>query len=518
MFVPPLGPRSLRTCAPNWAALQQIPASRIKPYVVWLNPFGRTHAAGAVPPLAAFPEQAACAALFTPEQKTEDAETAIIVGVITPRESRWEVRDHLNELEHLARTAGAEVTDRLTQSLNSPDPATFIGAGKVNELARLTTQRGSDLVIFDDELTPVQVKNIEKKVGCKLLDRSGLILDIFASRAQTRAAKTQVELAQLDYLRSRLTRRWTHLSRQEGGIGTKGPGETQIEMDRRMIDKRMAKLRDKLDEIDRQRTTQRKGRNAYTTASLVGYTNAGKSTLLNALADEELLAEDRLFATLDATTRTVELDASKEVLMSDTVGFIRKLPHRLIESFKSTLDEVRESDVLLHVVDVTHRNYEDHIRVVAETLGELGARDKPTLTVFNKVDALDDRTLLRRLRRDHPDAVFLSALRGIGLHTLKEELLSLIRRDYVERLAYIPVSEPEAIARVHELADVLHEDYLYAQNGMAEARLNGAADDAQAVARMHFRAAPHNEARLRKALAPIGDFQAVDEAASLPDR
>jgi len=283
--------------------------------------------------------------LFTPEEKTKDAETAIIVGVITPQQSRFEVRDHLNELEHLANTAGAEVTDRLTQSLNSPDPATFIGSGKVSELGRLTKKRDTDLVIFDDELSPVQVKNIEKQIDCKLLDRSGLILDIFASRAQTRAAKTQVELAQLDYLRSRLTRRWTHLSRQEGGIGTKGPGEKQIEMDRRMIDKRMAKLRDKLDKIDQQRQTQRKGRNEHTTVSLVGYTNAGKSTLLNALADENVFAEDRLFATLDATTRTVELDANKEVLMSDTVGFIRKLPHRLIESFKSTLDEVRESDL-----------------------------------------------------------------------------------------------------------------------------------------------------------------------------
>lgn len=445
--------------------------------------------------------------MFTPENKTEEAESAVIVGIITPEKSRWEVRDHLNELEHLAQTAGASVTDRVTQSLNSPDPATFVGSGKVKEIKRLVDKRDSDLVIFDDDLAPVQVRNIEKEIDCKLLDRSGLILDIFASRAQTRAAKTQVELAQLDYLRSRLTRRWTHLSRQKGGIGTKGPGEKQIETDRRLIDKRMAKLRDKLDKIDRQRVTQRKGRDVYNTVSLVGYTNAGKSTLLNALADEDLFVEDRLFATLDATTRTVELDTNKEVLISDTVGFIRKLPHRLIESFKSTLDEVRESDALVHVVDVTHPNYEEHMRVVSETLGELDSRDKPTLVVFNKVDALEDRTLLRRLRREFPDAAFVSALRGIGLETLKEDLLSLIEQDYVERLAYIPVTEPEAIARVHRLADVISEDYMYAQNGEVDA--------SEPVARMHFRAAPRNDARLQDTLEPFGKLRpVVDDGAA----
>jgi len=446
--------------------------------------------------------------LFTPENKTEGAESAIIVGVITPQQSRWEVREHLEELEHLARTAGASVTDRVTQSLNSPDPATFVGSGKVAEIKRLVKERDADLVIFDDELAPVQVRNIEKEVDCKLLDRTGLILDIFAGRAQTRAAKTQVELAQLDYLSSRLTRRWTHLSRQEGGIGTKGPGEKQIETDRRLIDKRMAKLREKLDKIDQQRTTQRKSRDARTTVSLVGYTNAGKSTLLNALADEDLLAEDRLFATLDATTRTVELAPNKEVLMSDTVGFIRKLPHRLIESFRSTLDEVREADALVHVVDVTHPNYEEQMRVVAETLGELDSRDKSTLVVFNKVDALEDRTLLRRLRREHPDAVFVSALRGIGLETLKEDLLDLIEQDYVERLAYIPVTEPEAIAEVHRLTDVISEEYVYAENGHAE---NGEVNDAQAVARMRFRAAPRNDARLRDTLEPFGELRPVPD-------
>jgi len=439
--------------------------------------------------------------LFTPEKKTKDAESAIIVGVVTSKVSRFDVRDHLNELEQLARTAGAEVTDRVTQSLNSPDPSTFIGSGKVNELKRLSAERDTDLIIFDDDLSPVQVRNIEKQVDCKLLDRSGLILDIFANRAQTAAAKTQVELAQLDYLSSRLTRRWTHLSRQEGGIGTKGPGEKQIETDRRLIDKRMAKLRDKLDKIDRQRTTQRKGRRGITTVSLVGYTNAGKSTLMNALSDTELLSEDRLFATLDATTRTVQLDTNKEVLLSDTVGFIRKLPHRLIESFKSTLDEVRESDALVHVVDVTHRRFEEQMDVVKETLAELDCEDKPVLTVFNKIDALEDRNLLRALRREHPDAAFVSALRGIGLEQLKTDLLNLVERDFVDRVVYVPVTEPRAIARIHEIADVESEEYMYAENGEAD---SASSEDPQVVARVAYRAAPRNDERIQNMVEPFG--------------
>jgi GTP-binding protein HflX len=426
------------------------------------------------------------------------------VGVITPQESRFDVRDHLNELEQLARTAGANVTDRLTQSLTQPDPATFIGSGKVNELARITKARDIDLVIFDDDLAPVQVRNIEREIDCKLMDRSGLILDIFASRAQTAAAKTQVELAQLDYTRSRLTRRWTHLSRQKGGIGTKGPGEKQIETDRRLIDKRMAKLRDKLDKIDQQRQTQRKNRLNETCVSLVGYTNAGKSTLMNAMAGADVHAEDRLFATLYATTRTVELDTNKEALVSDTVGFIRKLPHRLIESFKSTLDEVRTSDVLVHVVDMTHPRFEDHMRVVRETLDELESGDKPVLTVFNKVDAVDNSGRLKALRRDYPDAAFVSALRGIGIGQLKEKLLALIEKDYRERVACIPVTEPKLIARIHRLADVTAEDYLYARNGDDTA-------DPQPVARLQYRIAQRHDQRLGDALKPFAELHPIPE-------
>ena len=436
------------------------------------------------------------------------AEKAILVGVSRPGFSAYDVHEALNELEHLAVTAGARVTDRLTQSLSRIDPATFIGSGKVGELARLAKARSADLVIFDDDLAPVQVRNIEKEIGCKLLDRTGLILDIFASRAQTAAAKKQVELAQLDYLRSRLTRRWTHLSRQKGGIGTKGPGETQIETDRRLIDTRMAKLREELGKIDRQRTTQRKGRSGRARISVVGYTNAGKSTLMNALAGADVLAEDQLFATLDATTRLVPLDTNKEVLLSDTVGFIRKLPHTLVESFKSTLDEVRESDALLHVVDATHRRFEEHMRVVEETLAELGAQDKPTLVAFNKIDALEDRALVGALKKRYPGAVFVSALRGIGLSRLQERLLETVEQHFVEREVLVPVTEPATISFIHEVADVLQEDYLYARNGAPGG--NGRAEP-QAVARMRFRLAPRHDARLRERLAGLPALRPLPE-------
>lgn len=414
--------------------------------------------------------------LYTTAQPTK--ESAILVGAIMPGATRWEVEDSLNELEHLADTAGAAVTDRMAQSVTRINGATYIGKGKVQELKQLVKARKSDLVIFDDDLSPIQLRNLERELGCKLVDRSGLILDIFATRAKTAIAKTQVELAQLDYLRTRLTRQWTHLSRQKGGIGTKGPGEKQIETDRRLIGDRIATLRTRLDRIDRQRTTQRKGRQAYTRVSLVGYTNAGKSTLMNALADTRVLAEDRLFATLDATTRTVKVAPNKEVLLSDTVGFIRKLPHKLIESFKSTLDEVRESDVLLHVVDATHPRFEDHIRVVRQTLKELDALDKPTLMVFNKVDALQERGMIAALKADYEDVAFVSALRGIGLEELKHKLITLIEKDFVEHIAYIPVTEAKALSHLRAVADVLSEEYVYAQTGD---------ERPQAVARLHFR-------------------------------
>ncbi|OZC04281.1 GTPase HflX [Rubricoccus marinus] len=424
-------------------------------------------------------------------------ETAVLVGVSTPDITTEEFAEGLEELELLTDTAGADTVAIVTQNLPRIKTTTYIGKGKVEELEDTVKRHGADLVVFDDDLTPVQIRNIEKAISSqdnnvKLVDRSGLILDIFARRARSSQSKAQVELAQLQYLRSRLTRAWTHLERQKGGIGMRGPGETQIETDRRLIGKRIAVLKDQLDRIDRQRTTQRKGRADQTRVALVGYTNAGKSTLMNALSDAEVLAEDRLFATLDATTRQVFFAPNKPILLSDTVGFIRKLPHALVESFKSTLDETREADVLLHVVDATHEYFEDHIAVVRETLKELGAEDKPTLLVFNKVDALEERGLLTALRAEHGDnAVFVSALRGIGLDTLREKTLELVESDYSERTALLPMTEAKALAHLHRTAEILDESVGYASG-----------DDGvtKPVMRIHYRASPKNAPELARML------------------
>ncbi len=399
------------------------------------------------------------------ENNVPSAESAIVVGVQTPRAPHWKLEEALNELELLADTAGAAVTDRVTQTLERISPSTFVGKGKVRELKELVGRRKSDLVIFDEDLSPVQLRNLEKALKCKLVDRTGLILDICAGRAKTATAKTQVELAQLEYFLTRLTRQWTHLSRQKGGIGTKGPGETQIETDRQLIGKRISVLRERLERIDRQRTTQRKGRNSEQRVALVGYTNAGKSTLLNTLANTSVPAENRLFATLDATTRKVELKSQHPVLLTDTVGFIRKLPHRLVESFKSTLDEVRESDFLMHVVDVTHPSYADQMGVVKDTLEEIGAGDKPSLVVFNKVDRLEDRSRLVGLRERFPDAAFVSAVRGIGMADLKDALTALLESDRIEILTYVPVADYGAVTKLRGRSEVLEEDYVMVENG-----------------------------------------------------
>ena len=381
--------------------------------------------------------------------------------MVTPGDDRRDVDDSIRELALLADTAGADVVDIIVPAVQRINVATFVGKGKVQELAERVTEKEADLVIFDDDLSNIQVRNIEREVGCKLLDRSALILDIFARNARTATAKTQVELAQLEYLLPRLTRQWTHLSRQKGGIGMRGPGETQIETDRRLIGTRIATLKDRLVKIDRQRTTQRKGRAKFTRVSLIGYTNAGKSTLMNELAGAGVLAENRLFATLDATTRTVEISPGRDVLLSDTVGFIRKLPHRLIESFKSTLDEVRESDILMHVLDASHPSFHEHKDVVQRTLLELDVKDKPTLLVFNKVDAIEDPLDLLALKNEFPDAAFVSALRGIGLKELRDKLIATIDAGFEEIEAVIPVSDQKAIQHIRTMAEVLKEDYTW---------------------------------------------------------
>lgn len=386
-------------------------------------------------------------------------ERAILVGVSLRSSGRERTREYLAELALLADSAGAEVVAQIIQERHNIDAAFYIGKGKAEEIAFLVEEKDAALVIFDDDLSAVQVRNLQKLFKVKILDRSGLILDIFASRARTREAKTQVELAQLQYMLPRLTRQWTHLSKQYGGIGTKGPGETQIETDRRALRTRIATLKEKLIEIDRERATQRKGREHFTRIALVGYTNAGKSTVLNWFSSADVLAEDRLFATLDSTVRLVKLSPVHVILLSDTVGFIRKLPHHLVASFKSTLDEVREADLLLHIVDVSHPLFEEQVTVVNETLEEIGAVGKPAILVFNKIDRLVNRNVVGLLSSNHPDAVFVSATRGIGMNILKERLTMMLDAEVVEQEVTVSHRDYAIIARIHEAGEVISTTY-----------------------------------------------------------
>lgn len=380
-------------------------------------------------------------------------EYAILVGVITQHMTEEQMEEYLDELEFLAETAGAKTVKRFTQKLNTPDTKYFVGKGKIEEIKEFID--GDDkvtMVIFDDDLSGKQTSILEEFLKVKIIDRSTLILDIFASRAQTAQAKTQVELAQMQYLLPRLRGLWTHLERQRGGIGMRGPGEKEIETDRRIVRDQIAKLKDKLEKIDKQAHTRRKGRGELIRVSLVGYTNAGKSTLMNQLSKSEVFAEDKLFATLDTTVRKVVFDRMP-FLLTDTVGFIRKLPHHLVESFKSTLDEVVESDILLHVVDISHPYYEDHIRTVNKTLAELGADDKPTLMVFNKIDEyrkknfdeyVEEETreeILEELKRNlknnfEHDNVFISALTKENLMELRKKMSVMIVEEYGDRYPY----------------------------------------------------------------------------------
>jgi GTP-binding protein HflX len=386
-------------------------------------------------------------------------ERCIIVGVSTRSVGRDQTEEYMDELALLADTAGAHVVARLTQDRDRIEPSTFIGKGKAEEIHSLVQERAVALVIFDDDLSPVQVRNLERALECKILDRSGLILDIFAARAKSSEAKTQVELAQLEYLLPRLTRQWTHLSKQYGGIGTRGPGETQIETDRRMIRARISHLKERLKRVAQQRLTQRKSRSLHTRAALVGYTNAGKSTLLNLLSGSDVFVENRLFATLDPTTRIVPLNPSIQILMTDTVGFIRKLPHHLVASFKSTLEEITEADLLLHIVDMSSKAFEEQITIANDTLADLGAEEKPTLMVFNKIDRLPDRTILQSLAEKYRHRVFISATRGINILGLKEEVLQLLKQEFVEETFKVSQENQKLISRLHETGEVLERIY-----------------------------------------------------------
>lgn len=392
-------------------------------------------------------------------------ERAVLVGLAVGRSfgngesTRAIVDDHLDELAQLVDTAGAEVIHRIVQARPTIDAAFFIGRGKAEELLWLAKERDIHLFVFDDDLSPVQLRNLEQLIGRKVIDRSGIILDIFASRARTSAARTQVELAQLQYMLPRLTRQWTHLSKQYGGVGTKGPGETQIETDRRAIRSKITHLRAKLKKIDRDRSVQRKGRENFPRAALVGYTNAGKSTLMYRLTGSDVLRENRLFATLDSTVRVLELEPQHRILLSDTVGFIRKLPHHLVASFKSTLDELLEADILIHVVDVSHPAYEEQMEVVEETLSEIGVKDVPTIVVFNKTDRITNQETLMALARRFPGAVFLSAARAINVGALLERLAEILEVDIVEESLTLSHDQQHLLARIHEMAEVLEKQF-----------------------------------------------------------
>ncbi|MDC1471862.1 GTPase HflX [Flavobacteriaceae bacterium] len=389
------------------------------------------------------------------EKKDIDLEKTVLIGVITKLQDEIKSDEYLEELEFLTYTAGGEVLKRFTQKMDKPNPKTFIGTGKMEELRQFIEEHKVGTAIFDDELSSAQERNISKILNCKVLDRTNLILDIFAQRAQTSYARTQVELAQCEYLLPRLKGMWTHLERQKGGIGMRGPGETEIETDRRIVREKIALLKAKIKKIDKQMSVQRGNRGAMVRVALIGYTNVGKSTLMNVISKSEVFAENKLFATLDTTVRKVVVK-NLPFLMSDTVGFIRKLPTQLVDSFKSTLDEVRESDLLLHVVDISHPNFEDHIASVNLILGEINALDKPTLMVFNKIDAYEaapfDATDLIAVRTEAhysleewkstwmskigKNSLFISALNKENLEDFRKRVYDTVREIHVKRFPY----------------------------------------------------------------------------------
>lgn len=380
------------------------------------------------------------------------------------------MRDHLEELGRLVDTAGAEVVGSLSQQIASPNPATLIGEGKVEELQGRVAETGATLAIFDEELSPVQGANLERELKVRVMDRAEVILDIFSTRARTHEAKLQVELAQLEYLLPRLTRMWTHLSRIRGGIGLRGPGETQLETDRRMIRRKITALRIKLKDVERHRETIRSGRQPLLSVALVGYTNAGKSSIMRGLSPQsEVFVEDRLFATLDTLTREVDLGDNVRVRVTDTVGFIRKLPHHLVASFRATLEEVREGDLLLHVVDASHPQWEEQVEVVQEVLAELGVGERETVLVFNKIDAVEDApAVTARIRELYPSAIVASAITPGGLDELKHRLREMERRAHPAVTIRIPIDDGARLAELYRIGDVMSREQ---KNGVFELKV-----------------------------------------------
>lgn len=422
--------------------------------------------------------------------KLKTKEKAILVGVKLHLASRFAVEDSLSELALLTETAGGEVLDTLIQERPRIDPAFFIGKGKLEEIKVLSRRKGANIVIFDDDLTPAQVYNLEQNLDLKVIDRSWLILDIFAKRARSKEAKTQVELAQLKYLMPRLTRGWTHLSRQEGGIGTKGPGETQLEVDRRRIKSKIQELEKSLIKIDKERVVQRKKREGLFKVTLVGYTNVGKSTLFNQLTQSRAFVEEKLFATLDSTTRLLKGAESgkswegSKVVVTDTVGFIRKLPHHLVASFQSTLDEVRSADLLLHVVDISHPDYRQHIHKVNQVLTELESVNKSTLMVYNKIDKLPDKSFFDLVHngKSKGSEIFVSARNQIGISELIKRIAESVKGDWSEAWVFLGDGNSALLPQVYKLGVVTESKF---EKDGVSLKIKGKKENLQKLARLH---------------------------------